>query len=335
MAASDTQDDGFEAGEVFTGPEDCQIVLHYQGVRFIIVMIRLNDWKDSDIVESLFQKINEAENDPDKMTYHRCLEDVRETAIAACKKAMYKLASSVPNSNKVRSLDDFLHPTTFYLRLSTVEGHLQATKMDDVGNYVSMHQCVHISMHCLPHLIQQLIPASHLKFLGDLYMAKIIKVSNNGKACVFKSATYRAENQLKREIYTRQRMAERWGPDRDRPRIPRLLGLVTSGDKIVGILEEFVDGENLFALDLTKSSVEERRAWKMQIESTVKLLHQNGFVWGDVKPGNVLIDKSREAWLIDFGGEWTDGWVDEHLKQTVQGDMQGLQRVVQFLASGV
>jgi hypothetical protein len=108
-----------------------------------------------------------------------------------------------------------------------------------------------------------------LEFLGDLYLAKIVKVSNNGKACVFKSATYGAENQPKREIYTLQRIAERWGPGRDRPHIPLLLGLVTSGDKIVGIVEEFVDGQNLFELDLTKSSIEEWRVWKIQIEGTV------------------------------------------------------------------
>lgn len=119
----------------------------------------------------------------------------------------------------------------------------------------------------------------------------------------FKSAAYGAENQLKREVSTLQRIAERWGPGCDRPRIPRLLGLVTSSDRVVGILEEFVDGQNLFELDLTKFSVDERKVWKMQIESTVKLLHQNGFTWGDVKAANVLIDKSRDAWLVDFGGE--------------------------------
>ncbi len=304
MTPSDSQDNGFEAGEVFTGPEDCQIVLHYQNARFIIVIIRLNNWKDGDVLEILFQKIHEAENDTDEMIYHRCLEDVREFAIAACKKTMNKLASSVPKANKIRFLEDFLHPTTFYLRLSTVEGHLQATRMDDIRNYASTHQCVQLSMHCLPQPIQQLIPASRLQVVEDLYMAKVVKVLNNVEACVFKSATYGAENQLKREISTFQRIAERWEPGYDRPGIPRLLGLVTSGEKVVGILEEFVDGQNLSELDLTKYSVDKRKVWKMQSESTVKLLHQQ---WGDVKAVNVLIDESRNAWLIDFGGEWTEG----------------------------
>jgi hypothetical protein len=43
-----------------------------------------------------FSKYHQSENHPDEMAYHRCLEDVREFAIAACKEAMYELASSVP-----------------------------------------------------------------------------------------------------------------------------------------------------------------------------------------------------------------------------------------------
>ena len=93
-------------------------------------------------------------------------------------------------------------------------------------------------------------------------------------------------------------------------------------------------GENLGELDMTESSVEEQGSWKTQIEGTVRLLHENGFVWGDVKPENVLIDKAPDAWIIDFGGGWTDCWVDEHLKETVEGDMQGLRRDMQLLDSG-
>jgi len=68
------------------------------------------------------------------------------------------------------------------------------------------------------------------------------------------------------------------GASNDLPRIPRLLGLVTSSDKIMGILEEFVDGENLSKLDMREFSTEQQRNWKMKIGSAVRLLHENGFV---------------------------------------------------------
>jgi tRNA A-37 threonylcarbamoyl transferase component Bud32 len=78
----------------------------------------------------------------------------------------------------------------------------------------------------------------------------------------------------------------------------------------------------------------QRQKWKMQINETVRRLHEHGLVWGDVKPENVIIDRSACAWLIDFGGSGTDGWVDEDVKETVAGDLQGLQRVVEFLGLG-
>ncbi|EXJ82201.1 hypothetical protein A1O3_06014, partial [Capronia epimyces CBS 606.96] len=68
-----------------------------------------------------------------------------------------------------------------------------------------------------------------------------------------------------------------------------------------------------------------------QIAQDLARLHQSGIVWGDVKPENVLIDKAAHAWLVDFGGSSTDGWVDKHLAETVEGDLQGLRRLGEFL----
>lgn len=61
------------------------------------------------------------------------------------------------------------------------------------------------------------------------------------------------------------------------------------------------------------------------------LLHQQGFIWGDVEVDNVLVDKDNQSWLIDFGGSWTEGWVEEHLAETRGGDIQGLRRLVKYL----
>ncbi|KAK2924448.1 hypothetical protein FoTM2_014725 [Fusarium oxysporum f. sp. vasinfectum] len=52
-------------------------------------------------------------------------------------------------------------------------------------------------------------------------------------------------------------------------------------------------------------------------------LHEEGIVWGDAKPDNVLIDKDENAWIIDFGGSYTPGWVDEDKAETFEGDYQG------------
>lgn len=57
-------------------------------------------------------------------------------------------------------------------------------------------------------------------------------------------------------------------------------------------------------------------------------------IWGDAKPSNVVIDLSNDAWLIDFGGGWSEGWVDEKLQNTVKGDQQGVTRTLKFLDAG-
>jgi Ser/Thr protein kinase RdoA (MazF antagonist) len=53
-----------------------------------------------------------------------------------------------------------------------------------------------------------------------------------------------------------------------------------------------------------------KQRWATQIESTLAELHKAGVVWGDVKADNVLMDKEDSAWIIDFGGGYTRGWVD-------------------------
>lgn len=88
-------------------------------------------------------------------------------------------------------------------------------------------------------------------------------------------------------------------------------------------------------MNLTTVSLEKRRDWARQIENAVKTLHRHGVVWGDVKADNVLIHCVDETpWLIDFGGSYTNGWIEPRLWETIEGDMQGLQKIVEFLETG-
>jgi len=309
------------------------MVRYYDNQRFVLVMMKPEKREDGDVVADLFLKIEEAENDPDQLMLDRCLEDVRELAISACKHTMYTLAASVQRPNrKPLSLEDFLHPTTFYLQLRTVEGKLQAIRIDEISRFATIHEPARLTMDLVPRFVPALIPSVEIEFIEDLFMGKILKVFKNGEVCVFKSATDGNKGQLKREINVLQQISEEWEPDHPhRPQVPRFLGLVTSGGQIIGMLEEFIDGTNLYEFDIYEASSAQRRKWKCQIEQTITQLHQRRIVWGDVKPENVIIDKAAGVWLVDFGGSSTDGWVDDDLAETIEGDFQGMHRLVKFL----
>lgn len=124
-------------------------------------------------------------------------------------------------------------------------------------------------------------------------------------------------------------------------RTSRLYGIVENDKvQIVGLLYEDL-GDEAIPLDFEEVMPPEtpenlRRRWIGQIQHTVEALHQNGIVWGDAKAGNILVDKNGrgDAWIIDFGGGYTTGWVDRENSNTVKGDLQGLARVIEYLETG-
>ncbi|KFZ19023.1 hypothetical protein V502_03878 [Pseudogymnoascus sp. VKM F-4520 (FW-2644)] len=74
-----------------------------------------------------------------------------------------------------------------------------------------------------------------------------------------------------------------------------------------------------------------RQRWAAQVTSTVKHLHEADIVWGDAKAANVLVDINMDAWIIDFGGGFTEGWVEREKAGTVEGDIQGLAKIVDYI----
>ena len=126
-------------------------------------------------------------------------------------------------------------------------------------------------------------------------------------------------------------------PDLSAIRVPALLGYVKhpGSNAVLGILREWVSSDSSLG-ELEKRnfdgvSKERREKWGHQITQTVGQLHTFGVAWGDAKPDNVVIDLNDDAWLIDFGGGWTHGWVDAALQGTIHGDNQALEKMVGLL----
>ncbi|KAI0452861.1 hypothetical protein F5B21DRAFT_515818 [Xylaria acuta] len=116
-------------------------------------------------------------------------------------------------------------------------------------------------------------------------------------------------------------------------RVCRLHGVVQGGIGLAGMPFSWIDKKSVLSQGLAEESTAElRKRWARQIKVTLEWLHECGIIWGDVKAQNVLIDKEDNAWIIEFGGSYTTGWVDEDKAGTLEGDMQGLEKIMEVMS---
>ncbi|OJD24950.1 hypothetical protein ACJ73_03686 [Blastomyces percursus] len=115
----------------------------------------------------------------------------------------------------------------------------------------------------------------------------------------------------------------------------RLDGLVQDdSERVMGLLLSYIDcrGTTLRCIDgRDPKNSEFRQKWVDQISHTLKHLHSHNIVWGDAKAANVLIDVNGDAYLIDFGGGYTEGWVEKEMANSIDGDLQGLENIKWYL----
>ncbi|KAH9215231.1 hypothetical protein DL95DRAFT_425149 [Leptodontidium sp. 2 PMI_412] len=209
-----------------------------------------------------------------------------------------------------------LYPETFYFRLA-VNHHLYLATKDgfDWPKYPARNIVV------------------TKKLMGTGYIAKVT-VDGQDMCCKIGTMTSRAA--VQREYECLQKIA--MTADASSIRAPRLFGFVVDDDEnTIGILQDFIPHE--FTLGRVKGGLaivshEQRKRWAEQIRRTVEQLHEVGVVWGDGKPDNVLVHaETYDCWLVDFGGSWTDGWVDAELQETWAGDKQAVVKIMDFLTS--
>ncbi|KAK3681508.1 hypothetical protein LTR37_020887 [Vermiconidia calcicola] len=127
----------------------------------------------------------------------------------------------------------------------------------------------------------------------------------------------------------------------ERMRVPTLQGLVyvdgteanSRGQrKVMGFLLTDIPSPKPLTTMLEPSvSREMRDQWAAEAERMKEVLHENNIVWGDAKADNFMVDKDDNLWIIDFGGSYTEGWVDSELNETEEGDNMGTEKVVNAL----
>jgi RIO-like serine/threonine protein kinase len=74
-----------------------------------------------------------------------------------------------------------------------------------------------------------------------------------------------------------------------------------------------------------------KQKWVDQVTDTLTQLNKAGIVWADAKPDSILIDKNYDAWIIDFGGGYTRGFVEKEKAGTIESDLQGLEKIVEYI----
>lgn len=75
----------------------------------------------------------------------------------------------------------------------------------------------------------------------------------------------------------------------------------------VGIVQEFVDGEDLFSCDLAPKSTSDFLGVVWQIASGIADIHGVGLIHRDIKPNNMKLDQEGILKIFDFGLSREDG----------------------------
>ncbi|OBT89512.1 hypothetical protein VE02_01141 [Pseudogymnoascus sp. 03VT05] len=163
----------------------------------------------------------------------------------------------------------------------------------------------------------------------DDYMSEIPQkaIIGDGNLMFFKPAL--DKNQLLREVDMHLRIHE--AGLQDTLKVSNLHSIVvsTDGKMTIGLLFDLIPSpeDSLYSYKNSALASEHHAIWKQQITDTVTQLHAHDLVWGDVHPGNIVIDTSFNAWVVDFGGGSIVEFVPRKKRETKEGDWQGAGKI--------
>lgn len=306
--------------------DDCKITFKCNN-KYFVILLSIQSPVDS-IERDYLERLKCPLISGDEEKTERIFEELIDLLAGLCQPMFRKYAAIASEPRHPRpTLYNLLYLEVLLLHLNTIEGtavlHLQH------GPLVSSPKSFRNENLKLP-----IFKSSEIEILDILQRDTVFRVLIEGSIrCAKVIGHQKSTKSIQREISSMEQIsAAELCP---RVHTPTLLGFISSEDDLaltLGFFMEYVEpGPPLLSLEIDLIPRMKRAAWAKQISDDLKKLHGIGLIWGDAKAGNIILDKESNPWIIDFGGGYTDNWVDAALADTVMGDLQGLRQIMKFL----
>ncbi|PNP80432.1 hypothetical protein FNYG_06031 [Fusarium nygamai] len=238
-----------------------------------------------------------------------------------------------PDPAAPQTLDGFFNPETFVYTLQVVSDE-RIPQLDRDAEHQSPFGIFVPDEICAPwkSFDPSEVQICHEKVFGPPSHTPRKVLLNDGTIAFLKLARRGDTQSLKNELDTYGKI-DRAQLD-NKTRISRLHGLVRNNDGVTfGLLLTYIDCKRVTLSCAVKPGTEVslRERWAAQVQESIGQLHDAGIAWGDAKTDNILIDVNKDAWLIDFGGGYTEGWVPKTLAGTMEGDRVALEKILEYI----
>ncbi|KAI1026331.1 hypothetical protein LB503_012824 [Fusarium chuoi] len=325
--------------------DEISIYIRWNDARLVVYLIRSQTSTGVPSIENCFlDRYNEACNNEDIQEAEALSNEILDAVVGAGRDMFDHLAPSpAPGHILSQDLHTLLFPKEYSFSFQDLNGKGEVVRKDSGARqdsfllgqsgqpfHLNIDKDCNLPVHSTKeiHVVENLLNAGY-----------IARVQVEGTEMCSKAGDSKGEDAAQRELDCLWKITK--SPHAAAIQVPKLLGLITTpkNGKTIGFLEEYIPVSETWELSTLESiddvsAIDEsrRRKWASQIRGTVDLLHKIGITWGDGKASNVLIHRETDdAWVVDFGGGWTEGWVDEELSGTVKGDEVAVKKIMEYL----
>jgi tRNA A-37 threonylcarbamoyl transferase component Bud32 len=288
------------------------------------------------------------EKNDDGLPKHSYFESSAALEQMVCSKCL-SIFETYTTTSKPFSLQDYIQPSTLHVSIvkdaSSQDGVIAKTMGDDIRNsypweterIAQTMENTHNSYNygVAPVKVEELdANATVEKFnVSELFVTSNARIASvyqqvyttTGQKFFFKPRINLMVAEFDREVSVLRTIVNN-GLHRTL-RVSPFAGLVLLDNGLVaGVLYKWLEGSPL-AEQGALQNYKFHRVWKEQVEAIVDELHRHSIVWGDVNVHNIFIDSNSAAWVVDFGGNCNVEFVDEAIKETYEGDKQGIRRI--------